>query len=1077
MDNGIHIINPFGRTGNHIITLAHGIYICRKFRTKWIKLDKEFIKTGIGGGGNIWIDSENIKSYTTATLPFKESELNDKLKPLTAYMVFHLSQFLGDNGGKLDINYYKELYECIYPIISNNISQLDDPYIFKNNNKNIIGTHLKKIGEVYNSNDELDEKILYTHIKFTDNLIQNLNHKYNVIPIFFYVKMMQLFDFNVLTVLTDNINSKYIIELKKEIQKIGKKILCVHSTLFHDFNIIMNAKYLLIDLSTFTWTAHLLSSKKQIVFIWEQFFSRFLAKYKHYVDISLFNINDVRKKYNLFKIDGFVDCGDWDAGSENINSCLNDDGCWNGDIQWLDSTRITDIIKEHNDNVLTIDSGEQISVMSSTDGVKKSIRKNDKSDKSDKSNRIALIGPGIMSIPPKGWGAVEILIWEYYQELVKLGWHVDIINTPNRNEIIEKVNTGNYGFIHLHYDQFYDILDKFNEGNKGTTVIAFTTHYPYIQKKEKHQQDGYSNIYKFMIKQNGYWNIIINDKDKKCMISDGASKKWFHQIKNGASSSKIKCQSKIPKKMEDRTICLGWITERKRQNYVMELIVKDMDIHIDFAGRKSDEKFDYKNKHYLGEWTKEEVYNKLTHYPNMLLLSGGEADPLVIKEGLMAGCGVVITESSAAHLDKSKPWITIIPTEKENDEKYIASAIIDNRNLCVKNQSKWRKEIRAYAEDYFSNSTIVKNYSNWVRLLIKKKPRILLVGTGISEIPAKGWGAVEGIVWEYYEQLRNLGFDVKIINHHSSDQLGNIKNMINDINKEIDKNASEQTIIHIFYDDRIDLIPFIKCAVNTRIFYTSHWAYLPQIKSIKQFPDREKFSYSNTYINGIFKKAVTNHHKVEYLLISDEIGKMYNDFGVPSDKIHVINNGANSDKFTCKSVDEMKFKDRAICLGKIDQRKRQSQLQLIDCLWFAGNIASEESVKFPDSANNRYLGEWSREQVYTQLTDYSTVVLLSDGEADPLTVKEAFMAGCGVVVSEYASANLDRSKPWITVVPNKIIDGSSLSKENLEFVENAIQNNIRKSINFRDEIRRYGEQEFDWSKIIYDKYLNLVFKN
>ena len=35
--------------------------------------------------------------------------------------------------------------------------------------------------------------------------------------------------------------------------------------------------------------------------------------------------------------------------------------------------------------------------------------------------KIALIGPGIMSIPPSGWGGVEALIWNHYNELIKRG--------------------------------------------------------------------------------------------------------------------------------------------------------------------------------------------------------------------------------------------------------------------------------------------------------------------------------------------------------------------------------------------------------------------------------------------------------------------------------------------------------------------------------------------------------------------------------------------------------------------------------------------------------------------------------
>ena len=42
--------------------------------------------------------------------------------------------------------------------------------------------------------------------------------------------------------------------------------------------------------------------------------------------------------------------------------------------------------------------------------------------------KIALIAPGIMPVPPPGWGAVEILIWDYYNELQAAGHNVVIIN-------------------------------------------------------------------------------------------------------------------------------------------------------------------------------------------------------------------------------------------------------------------------------------------------------------------------------------------------------------------------------------------------------------------------------------------------------------------------------------------------------------------------------------------------------------------------------------------------------------------------------------------------------------------------
>ena len=43
--------------------------------------------------------------------------------------------------------------------------------------------------------------------------------------------------------------------------------------------------------------------------------------------------------------------------------------------------------------------------------------------------KILIVGPGLMEIPPKGWGAVEILVWDQYLALKKLGHSVFILNT------------------------------------------------------------------------------------------------------------------------------------------------------------------------------------------------------------------------------------------------------------------------------------------------------------------------------------------------------------------------------------------------------------------------------------------------------------------------------------------------------------------------------------------------------------------------------------------------------------------------------------------------------------------------
>lgn len=1001
--DGIYITLPIGRLGNHLIIIANGIYLAKKYNLPLIHLDNLF-------SFDKWINVSTGKIGNSSMEVINKPEKDINLKTLSGYMTFHISNYLGGGiNSYIDYNYYKQIFQYYFPVISRNL--------------------LTKINiDSYNY-----EKTLFTHLRYTDNMKKDSHYKYNIMPVQLYIYMMNRFNFRTLVVVTDNPKNEYLNELEKQLAKLNKniKLIIKHSrnNIWEDFKILVEAKYLLMDLSTFTWTAHLISMKKQVVFVWEQFFTRFLRAYRNYVDITIFNTDVLRNNYNTFKMVDYIDCGEWHSSKEEHELTFN----WPyTKLEWLDPEVMVDVEKIQFINSISDEDKDKIE-RENKDKEKLQLELQ-RTKNMENINKICLIGPGIMEIPPKGWGAVEILIWDYYQNLKKLGWDVDIINIPDRNEIINKVNSGGYCFAHLHYDMFYDILDKLNVPH-----IAITSHYPYIDKLEKHGKDGYSIVFDFLIKQDKYWNFVLAEKDKKIFVQYGASAKNIKLLKNGASETSFKCIKDINNNMisKDMSICLGKITARKRQTFLLDINNNfDSNVNIYFAGNKEDMSFDYGSKYYLGEWKKEQVYEELTKFANLVLLSNGEADPLVVKEALMAGCGVVVSESSSAYLDGNLPWIDIIPNDKENDRSYIRDIIIKNRNSSI----KLRKEIREYAENNFGYTKTVKDYSLWLKLNTRKKPMIVLVGTGTSDIPAKGWGAVEGIVWEYYNQLKTLGFDIKIVNRND----GNIAKMVMSVNEY------NPDIVHIFYDDRIDMVPQLKCK---KIFYTSHWAYLPQLKTNMKYQ-------ADRYFNNVFKLALAFSNKVKFLTISQEIADIYASYNVSKDNLVVINNGASSESFSFDS--SCVHPDRALYLAKIDYRKRQYLFQGIESIWYAGNIADD---RFDKTKN--YLGEWSREQVYSHLTDYASVILLSDGEADPLTVKEAFMAGCGVVVSEYSCANLDLTKPWITVIPESKIN-------DIEYIENKVSENMKTSVSMRNEIRKYG-LSFSWNKIIYEKYLDLIF--
>ena len=309
--------------------------------------------------------------------------------------------------------------------------------------------------------------------------------------------------------------------------------------------------------------------------------------------------------------------------------------------------------------------------------------------------------------------------------------------------------------------------------------------------------------------------------------------------------------------------------------------------------------------------------------------------------------------------------------------------------------------------------------------------KISIIGPGLMPIPPKGWGAVESLIWDMANALKDLKHEVQIINTTDGNK---VLAAINEFNPDF---------VHINYDDFIVLYPHI----NKPKAMTSHFGYL------------ERPDMMSGYVN-IFNKFA--ELKPNVFCLSEGIKTVYKIFSdFPEEKLFVTPNGVNVDAFNFKENPE--HPHRSMYLAKVDYRKRQHLFQNIDSLWFAGNIVDERY----DTKNN-YLGEWSKEQLYKELTDYGNMVLLSDGEAHSLVIMEAFAAGLGVVISEFAKANLDLDKEFITVIPEKKI-------KDIEYVEGQIIRNREYSIKHRDEIREYAKQ-FDWKNVLQKYYIPSIEK-
>jgi glycosyltransferase involved in cell wall biosynthesis len=243
-------------------------------------------------------------------------------------------------------------------------------------------------------------------------------------------------------------------------------------------------------------------------------------------------------------------------------------------------------------------------------------------------------------------------------------------------------------------------------------------------------------------------------------------------------------------------------------------------------------------------------------------------------------------------------------------------------------------------------------------------------------------------------------------------------------------------VVHIQYEDYADIVPHISSSCKM-VAITSHFAYLEQ---------KDRCAGYQSVFSSIISSTAQNLY---HFVLSEGISKVYQQHGIHPSHIRVMPNGARSDQF--RYTDTPLYPNRSIVVGKMEMRKGQYRLQHNTNVWFAGNRYDNSF----DYSNQRWLGEWSKDTLYDNLTDYGNLVLLSDGEADPLVVKEALTAGLGVVVSQWAAANLDTSLPFVMVIPVDKLDDRL-------YVDECIQKNRDISNTMRSTIREYSTH-FSWS--------------
>lgn len=309
-----------------------------------------------------------------------------------------------------------------------------------------------------------------------------------------------------------------------------------------------------------------------------------------------------------------------------------------------------------------------------------------------KKLKFLIIAPGNMSIPPKGWGAVEAIIWDYKFYLENDGHYVHIFNERKFNIETECKKLEKYNFdicISHWWDgkpfQLYDMFDKCKA--KFLVYHCGNLYNGYIHNKA---------ITNYKIPKNGY--IICLNK----FIKEYFNK--FYKIKqdrlihiSNAARADLINYSVTPKTWD--TISIAQISKRKRSHLITDLGIK-------FYGPNNGWRIKLFEKENTDNLKKEVLYKDITHNANSILLSYSEAAPLAPLESLMAGLGIIVSEACIYNLDLSMPFIHVIPEYRIEDKEYISDIIEENKSISLNN----RDYIRDYAEKNHSYDVIYKQF-------------------------------------------------------------------------------------------------------------------------------------------------------------------------------------------------------------------------------------------------------------------------------------------------------------------------------------------------------------------------------
>lgn len=311
---------------------------------------------------------------------------------------------------------------------------------------------------------------------------------------------------------------------------------------------------------------------------------------------------------------------------------------------------------------------------------------------------VALIAHGLLPIPPTDWGAVETTLWHHKRHLERLGHSAYIFNSHLINHVVHSINTSrDFDLVHCHNELFAGYLrDHLQQ------PYVVTCHHGGLYRYEPGSEHFPELAYPLADCMQAPGYFALDAKAYRLFQRLGYAG-FLSQMPNG-----VECDMfRVAPRGNGRALCLGYLEPRKRQHWLARAAAGR--IAIDVVGpwdrRQPDLLEENETVRYLGVWDRQTVYDRMTDYGCLVLLSESEGcTPKVVLEALAAGVSVVITEACAGNLPP-KPFIHVLP-----DDRLAPDAVVSALQTAIRENEGWREAIRAHALEHLDCSIVAARY-------------------------------------------------------------------------------------------------------------------------------------------------------------------------------------------------------------------------------------------------------------------------------------------------------------------------------------------------------------------------------